>query len=181
MKIMLMAASLRQDSVNKKLIQLVQKQLTDIGITADLKAFNDYAMPIYDGDLEAKGMPDSTLRFVADVNHYDGLIFSVPEYNYSMPGSFKNLVDWVSRVKPMPWAGKKILLLSASPALPGGIRGLWQMRVPFEGCGAFVFPDMFALSNAYSAFAANGHLNDNSLEDRLKSTLSQFSDFVKRL
>lgn len=181
MKIMLMAASLRQDSVNKKLIQLVQKQLADLKIVADLKAFNDYAMPIYDGDIEAKGIPESTQRFIEEMNHYDGLIFSVPEYNFSMPGSFKNLVDWVSRVKPMPWAGKKILLLSASPALPGGIRGLWQMRVPFEGCGAFVYPDMFALSNAYNAFEADGHLSDKSLEDRLASTLSQFSDFVKRL
>jgi len=65
--------------------------------------------------------------------------------------------------------------------LPGGIRGLWQMRVPFEGCGAFVYPDMFALSSAYSAFDSEGNLNDKGLEDRLASTLAQFSDFVKRL
>ncbi len=181
MKLMLMAASLRKGSVNKKLIQVVQDELGKLNIAADLKAFNDYPLPIYDGDVEAAGFPAPTLEFIKDMEACDGVVFSVPEYNYAMPGSFKNLFDWVSRVQPMPWTGKKILLMSASPALPGGIRGLWQMRVPFEGCGAFVYPDMFALGSAYSAFTLEGRLIDQATETRLKEMLLKFSDFVKRL
>ncbi len=181
MKLMLMAGSLRKDSVNKKLIRLVQTQLKSLKIANELKEFNEYEMPIYDGDIEAKGLPKSTQQFIHDINEFDGLIFSIPEYNFSMAGSFKNLIDWVSRAKPMPWKGKKILLLAASPALPGGIRGLWHIRVPFEGCGAFVYPDMFALGNAYNAFDPHGHLIDKGLEDRLTATLTEFIDFAKRL
>lgn len=182
MKLMLMAASMRKDSVNKKLIALTAQMLKEGGVDADIKEFSSYDHPLYHGDIEAeKGLPQNIQQFIHDMNEYDGIVFSIPEYNYAMPGSFKNLFDWVSRAKPMPWMRKKVLLLSASPALPGGIRGLWQMRVPFEGCGAFVYPDMFALGNAYNAFDPKGHLIDKSLEDRLKALLAQFVDFTKRL
>lgn len=182
MKFMLMAGSLRKESVNKKLIHLAHQQCRVLKIDAEMKAFNDYSMPIYDGDIEdTKGLPEAALQLIHDMSEFDGLVFSVPEYNFSMAGSFKNAFDWVSRAKPMPWKGKKVLLLSASPALPGGVRGLWQLRVPFEGCGSFVFPDMFCLGNAYNAFDPQGHLIDKGLEGRLQTTLQQFVDFVERL
>ena len=178
MKLMLMAASLRQDSVNKKLIQLSHEVLNKLQVSSEVKQFNAYEHPLYDGDLEAsKGLPAGAQQFIHDINEVDGLVFAVPEYNFSMPGVFKNLIDWVSRGKPMPWAGKKILLLSASPAAAGGVRGLWQIRVPFEGCGAFVFPDMFTLANAFNAFDPKGHLIDKGLEDRLEGLLKQFVAF----
>src|SRR5256885_12003443 len=47
-------------------------------------------------------------------------------------GSVKNLIDWVSRFKPQPFNGKHALLLSASPSMVGGNRGLWALRVPLE-------------------------------------------------
>jgi len=181
MKFMLMAASLRQDSVNKKLIRLSESMLTDLGETAEVKEFSSYDMPIYDGDIEAKGLPKNTMQFIQDMNEVDGLIFSVPEYNFSMPGSFKNLFDWVSRAKPMPWAGKKVLLLSASPAVVGGNRGLWSIRVPFEACGSFVFPDMFSLASAYDAFNPEGKLVDANLTSRLDDVLKRFVDFTQKL
>lgn len=177
-----MAGSLRKDSVNKKLIALAAKMLKDLKIHAEIKDFGDYEHPHYHGDIEAeKGIPKGIQQFIHDINEFDGLIFAVPEYNFSMSGVFKNLFDWVSRAKPMPWKGKKVLLLSASPALPGGIRGLWHLRVPFEGCGSFVYPDMFALGNAYNAFDPNGNLIDKGLEERLKTLLSDFTDFSERL
>jgi NAD(P)H-dependent FMN reductase len=178
MKLMLMAASLRQDSINKKLIQLSHEVLKKLQVSSEIKQFNDYEQPLYDGDVEtSKGLPAGVQQFINDMNDFDGLVFSVPEYNFSMPGTFKNLIDWVSRGRPMPWMGKKILLLSASPAAAGGVRGLWQIRVPFEGCGAFVFPDMFTLANAFSAFDDKGHLTDKNLEDRLEGLLKQFASF----
>jgi len=68
----------------------------------------------------------------------------------------------------MPWRGRSIYLVSASPGAFGGIRGLWQARIPLEGCGALVFPDMFALAHADRAFAADGSLLDAALAERLR-------------
>src|SRR5881394_2569861 len=53
-----------------------------------------------------------------------------PEFNGSMPGALKNAIDWVSRFRPQPFNGKHALLLSASPSMAGGNRGLWALRVP---------------------------------------------------
>ena len=71
---------------------------------------------------------------------WDAVMISSPEYNYSISGVLKNLIDWVSRARPMPWRGKSIYLMSAAPSPMGGIRGLWQTRIPLEGCGALRIP-----------------------------------------
>ena len=71
-------------------------------------------------------------------------------------GGLKNAIDWVSRARPQPFNGKQGLLLSASPSMAGGNRGLWALRVPLEHLGARVYPDMFSLAQAHQAFDANG-------------------------
>ena len=57
----------------------------------------------------------------------------------------KNVIDWVSRYRPQPFHARHALLLSASPSMAGGNRGLWALRVPLDHLGAHVFPDMFSL------------------------------------
>jgi NAD(P)H-dependent FMN reductase len=74
----------------------------------------------------------------------------------------------------MPWRGKSVFLLSASPSPMGGIRGLWQTRIPLEGCGALVFPDMFALAKAHEAFDATGQLRDRALAEKLDRDITGF-------
>ena len=74
----------------------------------------------------------------------------------------------------MPWRGRSVYLLSASPSPMGGVRGLWQTRIPLEGCGALVFPDMFALPHANEAFGEDGQLRDAGLRERLRRELAGF-------
>jgi chromate reductase, NAD(P)H dehydrogenase (quinone) len=104
----------------------------------------------------------------------DALLIACPEYNYAIAGPLKNAIDWVSRARPMPWKGRSVYLLSASPSPMGGIRGLWQTRVPLEGCGALVFPDMFALAHAKDAFDEHGGLKDERLAQRLSTEVVGF-------
>jgi len=165
MKLLMFAASLRKESVNKKLIHLSASLAKELGAEVDLANFNEFDMPLYNADIQdEQGFPDGVSRFITRLHAADGLVMSVPEYNFSMPGTLKNLIDWVSRVTPMPWKRQSILLQSASPSLAGGNRGLWNTRVPLETCGAFVFPDMFSLASAYQAFADNGQLKDQPLQ-----------------
>jgi chromate reductase len=106
------------------------------------------------------------------------LVISSTEYNYSTPGTLKNLIDWVSRLNPTPWKDCPILLMSASPALVGGNRGLWHTRVPLECCGGFILPNMFSLASAYTAFDEKGKLKDAELQKRLQQNISQFIAYV---
>jgi len=179
MKMLMMAASVRKDSCNKKLINLAAK-LAGEQCDVDLADFAEFAMPVYDANLQAEqGLPEATLKFITRMKAVDGVIISSPEYNFSTPGTLKNLIDWVSRDKPMPWKDKKVLLMSASPSLVGGNRGLWQTRIPLECCGSFVFPDMFSLANAYEAFASDGQLKDSALQKRLHSNITAFLQCVQ--
>ncbi len=82
-------------------------------------------MPIYDGDQERHdGIPDAVTRLGAKIAMADALIVATPEYPGGISSALKNAIDWLSRMKPMPLAGKHLLLLSAAPGAWGGIRGV---------------------------------------------------------
>ncbi|MBI2389253.1 MAG: NAD(P)H-dependent oxidoreductase [Deltaproteobacteria bacterium] len=175
MRVLAFAASRRASSLNRRLIHLAAEIAGAKGADVDLAEFGEFEMPIYDGDVDHdSGLPRGALELKRRVIAADALIIATPEYNYSISGALKNAVDWVSRARPMPWRGKSLYLLSASPSAMGGIRGLWQTRIPFEGCGALVFPDMFALPHAHEAFDENGRLKDHALAERLEKELSGF-------
>lgn len=87
-------------------------------------------------------------------------MISSPEYNASMPGVLKNVIDWVSRASPQPFDGHHALLLSASPSMVGGNRSLWSLRVPLEHLGVRVYPGMFSLAQAHTAYDEYGRIAD---------------------
>jgi chromate reductase, NAD(P)H dehydrogenase (quinone) len=174
-KILAFAASLRTASLNMKLIARAAQIAREAGADVDLASFREFDMPLYDGDLDARaGLPAGAGELKRRLDGVSAVMMSVPEYNYSIPGILKNAIDWVSRARPMPWRGKSIYLMSASPSPVGGIRGLWQTRIPLEGCGALVFPDMFALANANPAFDDGGRLRDPALAERLQREVVGF-------
>jgi NAD(P)H-dependent FMN reductase len=174
-KILAFAASLRAGSLNRKLIALAAEIARQEGAEVDLAEFREFDMPMYDGDADAaQGLPPGALALKRRVESADALLIAAPEYNYSISGALKNAIDWVSRARPMPWRGRSVYLLSASPSPMGGIRGLWQTRIPLEGCGALVFPDMFALSHASEAFDAGGRLKEARQAERLAKEIAGF-------
>jgi chromate reductase len=181
MRVLAFAASARSGSLNRKLIELAGKLAVEVaGVELDLTHFSEFAMPMYDGDLEAaQGLPDGARELRRRLERADATMIATPEYNYSIAGPLKNAIDWVSRERPMPWRGRSIYLLSASPGAIGGVRGLWQTRIPLEGCGALVFPDMFALSHAREAFDEKGRLKDARLEQRLRQEVTGFLRLVE--
>jgi chromate reductase, NAD(P)H dehydrogenase (quinone) len=127
------------------------------GVEVDVGELRDFDVPLYDGDLEASaGVPAGVQALAARITVADGLLLASPEYNFSLSGVMKNTIDWLSRLKPMPLRGKRALLLSASPSLVGGNRGLWALRVPLEGLGVHVFPEMFSLASAHEALGDEG-------------------------
>lgn len=168
MRLLALAASLRRESLNRKLLQLAVDLARNAEIEVDLADFHDFDMPLYDADLQtASGFPGGARELARRIEFADGLLIASPEYNYSMPGTLKNAIDWVSRMKPMPLSGKHGMLLAASTSLVGGIRGLWALRVPLEGLGVTLYPGMFALAQASQAFDEAGKLKDPDVRDRL--------------
>ncbi len=168
LRLLAFAASLRQASWNRRLLGVTVEVARANGAEVDLAEFREFAMPLYDADLQAaEGIPSGAQLLSARIRAADGILLASPEYNFSMPGTIKNAIDWVSREKPMPLRGKSAMLLSTSPGLVGGNRGLWALRVPLESLGVHVHPDMFSLAQGDKAFDAAGQFTDPVVRERL--------------
>jgi NAD(P)H-dependent FMN reductase len=175
MRVFAFAAALRRDSLNRKLVRLAAAAAERDGATIDLADFHEFDMPIYDGDVEAaSGLPAGATLLRERFLGADAFMIASPEYNFSIPGPLKNAIDWASRAQPYPWAAKPGLLMSASPSLVGGNRGLWALRVPLEATGACLHPDMFSLPTAHQAFDESGALKDAKMAGRLEKTVAAF-------
>ena len=182
MKLFMFAASLQKVSLNKKLIQIAHDQVVRLGHEVDLGDFSEFSADLYNADIQnGTGIPKVITDFVTRMHQADGLIISSPEYNFSIPGTLKNLIDWVSRIKPMPWKNQRLFLMSASPALVGGNRGLWATRVPLESCGALIYPDMFSLASAHEAFDDQNQLKNSQSNQMLNDMLAGYLDMLARL
>jgi chromate reductase len=174
LKVLVFGASLRADSLNRKLAALAARVAEQNGATVDHASMRDFDVPSYDGDVEKQGgLPKGAAEFKRRLDDCDAFIVSSPEYNGSMPGLFKNLIDWTSRYRPQPFDGKQGLLMSASPSMAGGNRGLWALRMPFEHLGARVYPDMFSLAQAHKALAGDD-IADAALRARFDKNLQAF-------
>jgi NAD(P)H-dependent FMN reductase len=174
LKVLVFGASLRADSLNQQLAALAARVAEDSGAIVDHASMRDFDAPSYDGDVEKRdGIPTGAEALRRRLVESDAFIISSPEYNGSMPGMLKNVIDWTSRVRPQPFDGKHGLLLSASPSMMGGNRGLWALRVPFEHLGARIYPDMFSLATAHKALV-DGELVDEALRARFDKNIQAF-------
>ncbi|HEX4912988.1 MAG TPA: NAD(P)H-dependent oxidoreductase [Vicinamibacterales bacterium] len=174
LKVLVFGASLRADSLNQTLATLAARVAAQQGALVHRASMRDFDVPLYDGDAEkAEGIPPGAEEFKRRLQDCDAFIISSPEYNGSMPGVIKNLIDWTSRFRPQPFDGKQALLMSASPSMSGGNRGLWSLRVPLEHLGARVYPDMFSLAQAHKAIV-NDDIADPALRARFDKNLQAF-------
>jgi chromate reductase len=174
------SASLRAASLNARLAHLAASTIEQHGGTVDLASIADFDAPSYDQDnQDADGFPPGTEEFCRRLKANDAFVIASPEYNGSMPGVLKNAIDWVSRYRPQPFHARHGYLLSASPSMAGGNRGLWALRVPLEHLGARVFPDMFSLAQAHQALDDDGQIRNPQLRTRFESNIVAFMDLVE--
>jgi chromate reductase len=178
--VLVFGASLRHDSLNCRLASAAADVIRAKGGTADFATMQDFDCPSYDQDMEAGNpRPLGAERLKDRLLAADAFLISSPEYNASMPGNLKNVIDWTSRFRPQPFNGRQGLLMSASPSMVGGNRGLWSLRVPLEHLGARLYPDMFSLAQAHQALGDDGKIKDVTLTKRFESTIECFLDFVE--
>ncbi len=179
-RVLVLSASLRRSSLNARLASLTGRCIEANGGSVVVRCMADFEMPHYDQDVQdQEGFPAGAdaLRLALEAN--DAFVIVAPEYNASMPGSLKNAIDWLSRFRPQPFSERQSLLLSASPSMAGGNRGLWSLRIPLEHLGSRVYPDMFSLAQAHQAFDDDGGLLDRELHSRLDQTIIAFMDLVE--
>ena len=178
--VLVFAASMRGDSLNGRLAALAASVLERHGAVVDRASMSDFDCPSYDLDEEREdGIPEGAQALKRRIDSCDAFVIASPEYNASMPGVLKNVIDWTSRFRPQPFKRKHALLLSASPSMAGGNRGLWALRVPLEHLGVQVHPDMFSLAQAHEAFAPDGTITNPKLQAWFEGNIQGFLALVE--
>lgn len=154
-KLLAIAASTRADSLNKKLLAIAVAEAKAAGATVTLVDYAACDMPMYHDD-DTQAYPENAKKLSAALKAHDGLLLASPEYNWSIPGSLKNIIDWLSTDKTAPLKGRHALLMCASPSVRGGILGLHQLSQPLAHLGMHIYPHLIAIGEARDHIDAQG-------------------------
>ena len=179
LRILGVAGSLRAGSYNRALLRAAVR-LAPEGM--EIEVFDLLEVPLYNGDVEAKGDPEGVARFKQAIRDADGVLMATPEYNHGVPGVMKNAVDWASRPpREAPLEGKPVGLIGASTGITGTARGQSQLRQAFEFTNSYCMPQPELLVfKAHEKFDAEGKLIDEQTAEFLEKYLVAFGDWVRR-
>lgn len=186
-ELLALAGSLRVGSLNKKLVKVAAEGARKAGAEVTYIDLADYQMPVFNQDDEDEhGLPENALRLKVLMKASDGFIIASPEYNSSIPGGFKNVLDWASREiageKVLEcFRGKTAVLMSASPGRLGGLRGLFALREMLQNVGVTVIPDQLAVSQADEAFAPDGSLKEPKRHERVEALGRKLAEVAAKL
>jgi chromate reductase len=179
--IVTLLGSLRKGSINAAVVRTLP-ELAPAGMTfAALPSVGDY--PLYDADLQAEGFPAVVEAAAEAIRAADGVIIVSPEYNYSIPGGLKNALDWISRLKGQPFAGKPVAIQSASGGTLGGARMQYHLRQSLVFLDAHVLnkPEVMIGQGQSKIDAATGKLTDEPTRQFITTQLTAFAAYIARL
>ena len=185
-KVLAFAGSTRDGSYNKKLARVALESATRAGASTTFIDLRDLALPMFDEDLEAKGLPAGARTFKDLLLGHDAFLISSPEYNSSVSAVLKNAIDWASRPEagqpPLSCFTNKIVgLFAASPGALGGLRGLVHIRQILGNINAIVLPQQLALIKAHEAFDASGALKDKAQDQKVRDLGKKLAQTAARL
>ncbi len=171
------SGSLRRESFNTRLLH-ASVALMPAGATLTVQTL--HGIPLYDGDVEAQGVPAAVTALREAIRAADGVLLSSPEYNNGVPGVFKNAIDWISRGADQPLAHKPVALMSASPGGMGGVRSQLAWLPTLATLKTrHMHEREFYLSSAHRAFAADGSLTDPKTAEQLAAFLAAFATWTQ--
>jgi len=180
--VLTICGSLRKKSYNAALVRALPA-LAPEGMTLTAAPRVD-TIPHYNhDDQEATGFPPSVTAFADAIRAADGVIIVSPEYNWTIPGTLKNAIDWVSRMKEQPFKDKPVALQSCSGALLGGSRMQYHLRQCLTSIDALIFgrPEVIVTFAPQKFDAETLELKDQATRDMIKLQLAAFAKFIERV
>ena len=180
--VLVICGSLRKGSYNAALARTLPA-LAPSGMT--LRAAPTFAgLPIYNFDEhQAGGIHPIATAWADAIRSADAVVIVSPEYNWSIPGGLKNAIDWASRLKDVPFAGKAVALQSAATGALGGSRMQYHLRQSLTAIEALMFakPEVIVTFAAKKFDEKTLELTDQPTRDMIKLQLEAFEKFVRRV
>ena len=161
--------SLRSGSINRQLLARLGERTPS---TVRFDIFGDLgSIPLFSEDLESPSAPAGVKRLWHVADAADVLLFSTPEYNQSLPGVVKNVVDWMSRDPDHLLRGKACAVTGATVGLWGTRIAQQQLRTVLATCGA----RPLASANLYVAAGATVEPGEEQLDAYWGALLAESS------
>ncbi len=181
MHLMALSGALRRGSYNTALLRAAAS-MAPSGVTMEVRTL--HGIPLYDGDVEAAGIPEAVTTLREALRAADGLLIATPEYNNAMPGVLKNGLDWLSRPSGEGvrlFGGKPTAVIGATPGGFGTVQAQDAMLTVLSafGCDCW-FGGRLMLSHAGAAFDTEGRLVEEKLLNQLRSFIQGFVVHVER-
>jgi len=172
-----LCGSLRAASLNRKALNLAGASMP---AGMQLEVLDWRGLPLFDGDVMAQGVPAAVTALTERIRRADAVLIATPEYNFSLPGGLKNLIDWISRDATQPFALKPVAILSASPGPLGGARVQYDLRRVMLFLNAMVLakPEVFIGSAAGKFDAASGECTDEATRKFISAQMLAFEGWI---
>lgn len=180
-KILGISGSLRSGSFNTMLLNQAARSVPE-GVHFEIGSIRD--IPLYNGDIEAAGgLPPAAQALKNQVVACDGLLLVTPEYNNSIPGVFKNAIDWLTRPPadvPRVFGNRPVAVIGASPGGFGTIlaQEAWLPVLRTLGTRPW-FGGRLMVSRAGNVFNDSGEIKDEAILAQLKKFVGGFAEFVQ--
>ena len=173
------SGSLRKGSFNTLLLKAAQ-EVMPTGSTLEIGSIE--GIPLYNFDVETQGVPAAVDLLKERIANAEGLLLVTPEYNNSMPGVFKNAIDWLSRPPkdiPRIFNGRPVAVVGASTSLAGTrfSQVAWLPVLRTLGTRPW-FGKLLYVASATQAFDAEGRLIDEKARAQLTQVMAGFVEFV---
>jgi len=180
-KLLGISGSLRRGSYNSALLRAATRLMPP---EAALEVASIRGIPLYDYDVEVQGLPATVTQLKDAVVAADGVLLVTPEYNNSIPGVFKNAIDWLSRPSSdirRVFGGRPFAVIGASPGNFGTIlsQTAWLAVLRTLGTQAFSGGRLM-VPRAGNVFDESGALKDAAVEEQLRQFLAAYVGFVRR-
>lgn len=155
-RILALAASHREQSLNKKLLALAMTEAKKLGAEVTELDYAALDAPLYRGEEKVKQLPQGAAQLAEAVRSHEAIMLASPEYNWSIPGALKNLLDWLSVDVSTPLTDKTVLLMCATTSGRGGSSGLQHLRTTLEGLRMWVYPQFVGIGRAHEQLKNDG-------------------------
>lgn len=174
-----LSGSLRHASYNSALIRALPEvapaSIQFVGVSMA-------GVPVYNGDLEDQGVPETVTDLHRAIRACDGLIIATPEYNHGIPGGLKNAIDWLSRgAMPHGLYGIPVAILGASDGMIGTTRAQYALRQTLAALNAPTMPfPQVLVSHAQRKIDDAGVLHDEATREFIRTWLLDVERWMRR-